>query len=104
MQEPLTPTLYYLLVALAAHPSGAYDLRDTIVNESHGTVTPTIRGIIIAADKAITNKWVIAASNTRPKLYSLTPAGKSALKTEAHRLSLAGTLGYQRLGEQLGRR
>ena len=88
---PLTPAMFYVLVALADADTHGYAIMKEVEQLTDGHVrlsTGTLYGIIkrLLADRLIREAGVQAKDDERRRSYALTPFGKDVARAEAARL------------------
>ncbi len=92
MWTPLTPTTLYALLALQGNELHAYMVGEQIAKHSEGLVAPNRSTVARLLKRLVRRGWVSAweppphPSRLRKQTYTLTPAGKRALKNELQRL------------------
>ena len=88
---PLTPAMFYVLVALADGDTHGYAIMKEVEQLTEGTVrlsTGTLYGIIkrLLADGLIREAGLDTKDDERRRSYALTPFGKQVARAEAARL------------------
>ena len=88
---PLTPAMFYVLVALADGDTHGYAIMKEVEQLTGGSVrlsTGTLYGIIkrLLADGLIREAGVHTKDDERRRSYGLTPFGKDVARAEAARL------------------
>ena len=88
---PLTPAMFYVLVALADGETHGYAIMKDVEQLTSGVVrlsTGTLYGIIkrLLADGLIREAGLQAKGDERRRSYALTPFGKDVARAEAARL------------------
>ncbi len=92
-QNPLTPAVFYIMLALFGEDRHGYDVMRQIKEDSEGKVTMGPGTLYGSIDRMMEVGLVERASNksTDPRriYYRLTAHGKKILQTEVDRISLA---------------
>jgi DNA-binding PadR family transcriptional regulator len=88
---PLTPSMFYVLVALADGQTHGYAILKDVEQLTDGSVrlsTGTLYGIIkrLLADGLIRESGMAAKDDDRRRLYELTAFGRDVARAEAARL------------------
>ena len=88
---PLTPAMFYVLVALADGQTHGYAIMKDVEHLTSGAVrlsTGTLYGIIkrLSADGLIRESSGRGAADDRRRTYELTPFGRDVARAEATRL------------------
>ena len=88
---PLTPAMFYVLVALADGPTHGYAIMKEVERLTDGAVglsTGTLYGIIkrLLADGLIREGASRGRDDSRRRTYDLTPFGRDVARAEAARL------------------
>lgn len=103
---PLTPTVYYMLVSLAAGPSHGYAVAREVEELSQGRMVMG-PGTLYGALQRMQELGLITETENpgegglhveRRRYYRVTALGRSALRTESERLLRAVNLARTRLG------
>jgi DNA-binding PadR family transcriptional regulator len=98
---------YHVLLAMATGPLYGYAIKERVVEESEGALTPRAGSLYRVLARLMTAGLVReteAGGEVSPhpgrerKYYGLTRSGRSALASEARRLKGAATLAEERLG------
>jgi DNA-binding PadR family transcriptional regulator len=98
-QEPLTPAVFYILLALSIKERHGYDIMKQVEADSHGKVNMgpgTLYGSIKRMLKAGLIVEVDDLEDTRRKFYRLTKIGQNLLSAEVQRYSEVVTLAKDR--------
>jgi DNA-binding PadR family transcriptional regulator len=98
-QEPLTPAVFYILLALSIKERHGYDIMKQVEADSHGKVNMgpgTLYGSIKRMLKAGLIVEVDDLEDTRRKFYRLTKIGQDHLSAEVQRYSEVVTLAKDR--------
>jgi len=104
---PLSSLEYHVLLALANGPLYGYALKEAIVEESGGALTPRAGSLYRVLARLMGWGFVEETAPTSPpephpglerKYYALTRRGRDALREEAARLREAAVLAERRLG------
>ncbi|MGT2716724.1 PadR family transcriptional regulator [Streptococcus respiraculi] len=84
---PLTETTYYILLALL-EPNHGYAIMQEVESMSDGDVRIAAGTMYGAIENLLKLGWIIAVPSTdsRRKIYHITPTGKSILELETERL------------------
>jgi DNA-binding PadR family transcriptional regulator len=108
----ITQLEYHVLLALAGGPLYGYAIKDTVAEESAGSLTPRAGSLYRVIARLMT--WGLVRE-TEPegeasphpglarKYYGLTPEGRRALAAEAARMKGSAALAEERLGTAGGR-
>ncbi|HEY3934814.1 MAG TPA: PadR family transcriptional regulator [Gemmatimonadales bacterium] len=97
---------FHVLLALAAEPLYGYAIKEAIVRESGGALTPRPGSLYRVLGRLGVSGWVrdTVLSGSAPahpglerKYYALTRAGRRVLGDEARRLKHSATLAERRL-------
>ncbi len=89
--HPLTPAVFYILLALATNDRHGYEIMKTVRRDSNATVkmgNGTLYGSLkrMLADGLIEDIGDrVDADDTRRKYYTLTPLGRAAMNAEIQR-------------------
>jgi DNA-binding PadR family transcriptional regulator len=96
---PLTPAVFHILLALADDPLHGYAIMQAVEESSGIAMGPgTIYGTLERLEKCGFVKELPAVRSDRRRTFALQPAGRTALRDEARRLSrLAALLRAKRL-------
>jgi DNA-binding PadR family transcriptional regulator len=103
---------YHVLLALASGPLYGYAIRDAVVTESSGTLTPRAGSLYRVLARLMSTglvKEVDPVGDLPPhpglarRYYALTPAARGVLLAETRRLKQAATMAEKRLGVARGR-
>lgn len=103
---------YYVLLALASGPMYGYAIKETVAEESAGSVTPRAGSLYRIIARLITSgllKETEGGSDLEPhpgharRYYALTAPGRKALAAEAGRMKRTATLAEKRLRVAPGR-
>jgi DNA-binding PadR family transcriptional regulator len=96
---------YHVLLAMADGPRYGYAVKEAIEAESGGTLTPRAGSLYRVVARLVS--WGLVEETEPPhaephpglarRYYGLTPQGRQALATEAHRLKGAAALAEERL-------
>lgn len=109
----LNPLEYHVLLALAAGALYGYAIKEAILDESGGSLTPRAGSLYRVLARLVTWRLIEetdAGEQTGPhpglerKYYALTGEGREALRREAARLRDAAALAHRRLGVADSRR
>ena len=95
---PLTPPIFYILLALATKERHGYDIMKQVEHDSNGKV-PLGPGTLYGAIKRMLEEQLIAefdTSHARRKYYKLTERGRALLTAELERYHDAVELAKQR--------
>ena len=106
-QEPLTPAVFHVLLALADGFRHGYAILQAVEATSGRSMGPgTVYGTLQRLEEAglVTETRAPAkSSDARRRYYALTPHGRDALRVEAERLvRMAGLVRDRRLAEEAG--
>ncbi|MGT2799116.1 PadR family transcriptional regulator [Streptococcus marmotae] len=90
---PLTETTYYILLALLK-PNHGYAIMQEVESMSDGDVRIAAGTMYGAIENLLKLGWIIAVPSTdsRRKIYHITPTGKSILALETERIRKLSTL------------
>lgn len=93
---PLTETTYYILLALLKTNHG-YAIMQDVETMSEGEVRIAAGTMYGAIENLLKLGWIIAVPSTdsRRKMYHITPIGKSILALETERIRKLSTLASQ---------
>lgn len=93
---PLTETTYYILLALLKTNHG-YAIMQDVKTMSEGEVRIAAGTMYGAIENLLKLGWIIAVPSTdsRRKMYHITPIGKSILALETERIRKLSTLASQ---------
>ena len=103
---------YHVLLALASGPLYGYAIRDAVVAESAGTLTPRAGSLYRVLARLMATGLVkevepVGSPPPHPGLarryYALTPAARTTLLAESRRLKQAAAMAERRLGVSPGR-
>jgi PadR family transcriptional regulator PadR len=103
---------YHVLLALAEGPRYGYAVKDAVVEESGGALTPRAGSLYRVLARLMTSGLVAEAEPEREpsphpglarRYYGLTADGRKALAAEAARLKRSAALAEERLGPARGR-
>jgi DNA-binding PadR family transcriptional regulator len=99
---------YHVLLALVSRPLHGYAIKDAVMDESGGTLSPPAGSLYRVIARLMGSALVIEttpseqATPPHPGLarryYTLTPNGRSVLAAEARRLKLSAAVAERRLG------
>lgn len=106
--EPLTPAVFHALLALGEGPRHGYAIMQAAARTSGLAMGPgTVYGTLRRLEEAGRVREVVAPpeeTDPRRRYFSLTPAGREALGTEAQRIAdLADLVRARRLAPARGR-
>lgn len=90
---PLTETTYYILLALL-EPNHGYAIMQEVETMSEGDVRIAAGTMYGAIENLLKLEWIIAVPSTdsRRKMYHITPTGKAILALETERMRKLSTL------------
>ncbi len=97
---------YHVLLALAEGPLYGYAIKNSVAEESSGTLTPRAGTLYRVIARMMSRSFVVESGvkgdvppspGLARKYYALTPGGGQALKGEAARLKKAAALAEERL-------
>jgi DNA-binding PadR family transcriptional regulator len=89
---PLTPAVFHILLALADGPLHGYAIMQSVEESSGASMGPgTVYGSLQRMEEAGLVKQVTSGDERR-RVFSLKPAGRSALQGEAERLARLAVL------------
>lgn len=93
---PLTETTYYILLALLKTNHG-YAIMQDVETMSEGEVRIAAGTMYGAIENLLKLGWITAvpSTNSRRKMYHITPIGKSILALETERIRKLSTLASQ---------
>ncbi|MEO7998612.1 MAG: helix-turn-helix transcriptional regulator [Gemmatimonadaceae bacterium] len=98
---------YHVLLALVSSPLHGYAIKDAVMEESGGTLSPPAGSLYRVIARLMSSAMVIEtepaqATSPHPGLarryYALTPNGRAILAAEARRLKLSAAVAERRLG------
>ena len=107
LHAPLSNLEYHVLLALADGALYGYALKESVVAESGGALTPRAGSLYRVLARLMTRGFVEEVEPEEPaephpglerKYYGLTGRGREALRMEAARLRDAAVLAERRLG------
>ena len=96
---PLTPAVFHILLALADGPLHGYGIMQAVESSAAGEppMGPgTIYGSLQRMEEAGLVKELVARTDDRRRVFTLLPAGRRALSTEAERLARLAALVRQK--------
>jgi DNA-binding PadR family transcriptional regulator len=98
---PLTPAVFYILLALFGKERHGYDIMGQVQEDSGGKITMgpgTLYGSLDRMmDAGLVERSSQKSQDPRRIYYRLTAQGKTILQTEVDRLSLAAKIATSRL-------
>ena len=89
--NPITPAVFYILLALYGTDRHGYDIMRQIKEDSHGVFTMGPGTLYGSIDRMMSTGLLerLPSENTRRIYYRLTAKGKKVLQTEVDRISQA---------------
>ena len=98
-QVPLTPAVFYILLALVSRERHGYDIMQHVDDLSEGAIAMGPGTLYGSLDRMMKSGLVAESNTTDPRriYYKLTAQGRSILKAETDRLTQASEIARREL-------